>query len=56
MLLVLDGHYGHKRNVEVIEVARTNGVEIVFLPPHSAHKLQPLDVHFMGPFKTYYGH
>ncbi|XP_072398344.1 uncharacterized protein [Diabrotica undecimpunctata] len=36
VLLVLDGHYSHTRN----------------LPPHSTHKMQPLDVAFMAPLKT----
>ena len=34
--------------------ARENGVHNVFLPPHSTHKLQPLDVSFLQPLKTYY--
>lgn len=54
VLLILDGHYSHTRNVDVIELARTNFVSIVSLPPHSTHKLQPLDKTFMGPLKTYY--
>ena len=31
-----------------------NNVAIVSLPPHSTHKMQPLDVGFMKPLKTYY--
>ena len=54
VLLVLDGHYSHTRNLEVITIARENFVHIVCLPPHSTHKMQPLDVAFMSPFKTYY--
>lgn len=54
VLLVLDGHYSHTRNVEVINLARQNGVVIISLPPHSTHKLQPLDRAFMSPLKTYY--
>jgi hypothetical protein len=54
VLLVLDGHYSHTRNVEIIEIARANGVAIVCLPPHSTQKMQLLDVSFMSPFKTYY--
>jgi hypothetical protein len=54
VLFVLDGHYSHTRNVKIIEMARANGVAIVYLPPHSTHKMQPLDVSFMNPFKTYY--
>jgi hypothetical protein len=50
-LLILDGHYSHTRNVEVIEMARANHVTIVSLPPHSTHKLEPLDKTFMGPLQ-----
>lgn len=54
VVLIVDGHYSHTRNISVIDKARDNGVIIVCLPPHSTHKLQPLDVGFMGPLKTYY--
>lgn len=54
VVLILDGHYSHTRNLSVIDVARENGVKIVSLPPHSTHKLQPLDVAFMAPFKKAY--
>lgn len=54
ILLVLDGHYSHTRNIEIIDMARENYVSIVCLPPHATHKMQPLDVGFMAPLKTYY--
>ncbi|XP_023238520.1 uncharacterized protein LOC111637281 isoform X2 [Centruroides sculpturatus] len=54
VLLILDGHYSHTRNVDVIELARINHVSIISLPPHTTHKLHPLDKTFMGPLKTYY--
>lgn len=54
VVLVLDGHFSHTRNIYVIERAREVGVSIVCLPPHSTAKMQPLDVAFMAPFKTYY--
>lgn len=54
VVLILDGHYSHTRNLEVINVARENFVNIVCLPPHSTHRMQPLDVAFMSPFKTFY--
>lgn len=54
VLLILDGHSTHTRNLEIIEKARENHIQIVCLPPHSSHKMQPLDVAFMGPFKSYY--
>lgn len=54
VLLILDGHGTHVRNLDVITLAREHGVTIVCLPPHTSHKLQPLDVSFMSPFKLYY--
>lgn len=54
VLLILDGHYSHTRNIEVLDLARENGVVILSLPPHSTHKMQPLDKTFMGPLKVYY--
>lgn len=54
VILVLDGHYSHTRNIEVIEKARAKNVAIICLPPHSTAKMQPLDVGFMKPLKTYY--
>ena len=53
-ILVLDGHYSHTRNLEVILEARKSFVSIVCLPPHCTHRMQPLDKSFMSPFKTYY--
>jgi hypothetical protein len=57
LVLVLDCHYSHTittRNVDVIEMARSNSVVIVCLPSHSTHKMQPHYVAFMNPFKIYY--
>lgn len=54
VLLILDGHATHTKNIEFIEKARKNHTTVVCLPPHSSHKLQPLDVSFMAPFNTYY--
>jgi hypothetical protein len=52
--VVLDGHYSHTRHIDVIKMACSNLVAIIFLPPHKRHKIQPLDVAFMNSFKTYY--
>jgi len=49
VILVLDGHYSHTRKLEVIALARENHADIIALPPHSSHKMQPLDKAFMGP-------
>lgn len=54
VILILDGHYSHTRNLEIIEKARENFVTIICLPPHTTHKLQPLDKTFMGALKSYY--
>ncbi|XP_014677801.1 PREDICTED: tigger transposable element-derived protein 6-like isoform X2 [Priapulus caudatus] len=54
VLLILDGHATHTQNLEVIDLARANGVYIVSIPPHTSHKLQPLDVSFMRPLSTFY--
>lgn len=54
VLLILDGHYSHTKNIEVLDLAKTNFVVIISLPPHSSHKMQPLDKTFMGPLKTNY--
>ena len=54
VLLILDGHYSHTKNIDVVDKARNNSVHIICLPPHYTHRMQPLDVGFMGPFKTYY--
>ena len=49
VLLILDGHSTHTKNIEVIDLARDNHVEILCLLPHTTHRLQPLDVSFMKP-------
>ena len=54
VLLILDGHSTHTRNIDVLIKAREHHATILCLPPHSSHKMQPLEVGFMKPFKTYY--
>lgn len=54
VLLVLDGHYTHTRNIQLIDFARENFVTIISLPPHTTHRLQPLDKTFMSSFKAHY--
>ena len=44
----------HKKNLVAIEMAWAAGVVMVSLPPHTTHRLQPLDVVFFGPFGKYY--
>ena len=54
VILILDGHATHTHNLDVINMARENGVYLLSLPPHCSHKLQPLDVAFMKPLSSYY--
>ncbi|XP_055922503.1 uncharacterized protein LOC129953377 [Eupeodes corollae] len=52
-LLLLDNHESHL-SIESLELAKTNGVTMLTLPPHSSHKTQPLDVGLFKPFKCIY--
>lgn len=54
VLLLLDGHATHVKNLDIIDLARKNNVIILCFPPHTTHRLQPLDVSFMGPLSTFY--
>ncbi|CAH1988413.1 unnamed protein product [Acanthoscelides obtectus] len=54
ILLILDGHHTHTRNLDVLIKAKDNHVTILCLPPHTTHKLQPLDKTVMGALKTFY--
>jgi len=50
-LLVLDGHGSHV-TLEVVEKARSQDLDIITLPSHSSHRLQPFDVSIFKPFKV----
>jgi DDE superfamily endonuclease len=50
ILLVLDGHGSHETS-EIIRLAELHNIVILCLPPHTTHKLQPLDVGVFGPFQ-----
>ena len=51
-VLILDNHVSHLF-VPAIDFCRDNNVTLLSIPPHSSHKLQPLDQVIYGPFKTY---
>lgn len=51
-LLILDNHVSHV-SLKAIQLARDNGVSVLTLPPHCSHRLQPLDVGVLGPFKRF---
>ena len=54
VLLILDGHSSHTKNIEAIQYARDHGVVIFSLPPHTTHRLQPLHRVFYKSLMTYY--
>nr|XP_026484877.1 uncharacterized protein LOC113392594 [Vanessa tameamea] len=54
VLLVLDGHTSHTKNLEAITYAKAHNVILLSLPAHTTHKLQPLDVSFFKPLSLYY--
>ena len=51
VLLIVDGHYSHTKNLDVVDKAREHSVAIISLPPHSKHKTQPLGFGFMKSLK-----
>lgn len=53
VLLVLDNHDSHLY-VPTIEFCKANGIVLLSFPPHTSHKLQPLDRSVFGPFKNSY--
>lgn len=53
VLLLLDNHESHI-SLNVVNYAKTNNVVLLTFPPHTSHRLQPLDVALYGPFKTYF--
>ncbi|KAG6990454.1 hypothetical protein FocnCong_v013793 [Fusarium oxysporum f. sp. conglutinans] len=52
-LLILDGHGSHMTEKFLWE-CYDNNIYLLFLPPHSSHVLQPLDVAIFGPLKRAY--
>ena len=50
-LLILDGHNSHV-TLEVVKISMQSGLDIVSLPSHTSHALQPLDVACFKTFKT----
>ena len=49
-LLILNGHNSHV-TLEVVKIAMESRVDIISLPSHTSHALQPLDVACFRPFK-----
>ena len=53
VLLIVDNHTSHL-SLAAIEYCRKHSIVMLTLPPHGSHMMQPLDVTFFGPFKTFY--
>ena len=50
-LLILDNHESHI-SLEFRSFCEENNIILLWMPPHSSHLLQPLDVGCFGPLKT----
>lgn len=53
ILLILDNHESHT-SLASVDFAKENGITLLTIPPHTSHRLQPLDVTVFGPFKRSY--
>lgn len=51
IILTMDNHDSHC-TLDAVVYAKDNGMVIVTFPPHCSHRLQPLDVGVLGPFKS----
>ena len=52
-LLILDGHASHI-TLNVVQEARQAGLDLLTLPSHTSHAMQPLDMTVFKPFKTFF--
>ena len=50
-LLVFDGRNSHV-TLEVMKIAMQSGLDIISLPSHTNHALQPLDLACFAPVKS----
>ncbi|XP_036341977.1 uncharacterized protein LOC118751305 [Rhagoletis pomonella] len=55
ILLLMDNHASHC-SLDSVIYSRDNGICLLSFPPHTSHKLQPLDVSVFGPFKKFCKH
>ncbi|XP_049869645.1 uncharacterized protein LOC126369338 [Pectinophora gossypiella] len=53
ILLILDNHVSHC-SIKAIDFFRANNIIALTIPPHSSHKLQPLDKGFHTVLKKYF--
>ena len=52
-LLILDGHGSHE-TTDFMYLCYQHNIRLLFLPPHSSHVLQPLDLSVFSPLKSRY--
>jgi 4-hydroxybenzoate polyprenyltransferase len=52
-LLIVDGHGSHETD-DFMYDCYANNIYLLFLPPHTSHVLQPLDLSIFSPIKTFY--
>jgi hypothetical protein len=52
-LLFLDGHGSHL-TIQFLDCCQSNKILVAIYPPHSTHRLQPLDVSLFAPLATFY--
>jgi len=52
-LLITDGHSSHV-NMDFLEWCEQHRIIVAVFPPHSTHRLQPLDVSLFSPLSTAY--
>jgi len=53
-MLILDGHSSHA-TAEFDRFCTERNIIPLYMPPHSSHLLQPLDVGCFSPLKRLYG-
>ena len=53
VLLILDNHESHI-SLAAVDKCRELGIVLLSIPPHTSHRLQPLDKSVFGPFKHAY--
>ena len=52
-LLLLDGHNSHC-SIEFLTLAKSKNIEILCLPPHTTHALQPCDIGVFSPLASHW--
>lgn len=53
VLLIMDNHATHC-TLDVYRLCKSSGIVLLTIPPHTSHRLQPLDVTFYSALKTAY--